>query len=436
MARSRAVTDCYQPLEACYELTRRCLEVCIEHRNPVAIITKASLIRRDADLLGQLARVAGARVYLSIPFDDARTGRKYAYLPPEARRGAATDRSWDLYAFGACVSAMRTGQEYDPRLQHDLYPALGAVDDPSTRKLKLIARKCLAKQPEHRFASATDLGAALERALHPPPRWRSRLLAGIAVALIALLFGLAQLAGARHARGGSPDLFWSHVVHLGMLSLFFARAVWVSRRARPRLELSRFMPWVWLSFAAYYAFNAWKDMQPAEPWWFGAADATISNVTGCCLLLAACAVWMPTRPEHAGAGYRVLRAMIWATWAALAALAVWAAATTAAGDAERAVLLVSLPSSLFVGFALGMLALGLGQKSLQAPMLGVSVLLVYALLQVVYPAFAWIQSLDVGLLIAVYGLGMIGKLALFLCVESTLRSWSLFGYEGQLSDEW
>ena len=60
----------------------------------------------------------------------------------------------------------------------------------------------------------------------------------------------------------------------------------------------------------------------------------------------------------------------------------------------------------------------------------------YALLQVVYPAFAWIEQFDVGLLIAVYGTGMVGKLALFLCVESTVRSWSLVGYEGQLSDEW
>ncbi len=44
-------TDCYQPLEASYRLTRRCLEACLEHANSVAIITKASLVRRDAELL-------------------------------------------------------------------------------------------------------------------------------------------------------------------------------------------------------------------------------------------------------------------------------------------------------------------------------------------------------------------------------------------------
>ena len=63
-------TDCYQPLEAVYELTRRCLETALAFRNPVAIITKAALVRRDAELLAELARVAGARVLVSIAFAD------------------------------------------------------------------------------------------------------------------------------------------------------------------------------------------------------------------------------------------------------------------------------------------------------------------------------------------------------------------------------
>lgn len=69
-------TDCYQPLEASYRLTRRCLEACLELRNPVAIITKASLIRRDVELLAELTRSAGARVFVSIPFADPVIGRK------------------------------------------------------------------------------------------------------------------------------------------------------------------------------------------------------------------------------------------------------------------------------------------------------------------------------------------------------------------------
>ncbi len=61
------VTDCYQPLEASYRLTRGCLEVCAEYRNPVGIITKAPLIERDLDLLRELRERAGVSVTVSIP---------------------------------------------------------------------------------------------------------------------------------------------------------------------------------------------------------------------------------------------------------------------------------------------------------------------------------------------------------------------------------
>ena len=44
------VTDCYQPLEASYHLTRACLQVCLAYKNPVGIITKSALVRRDAEL--------------------------------------------------------------------------------------------------------------------------------------------------------------------------------------------------------------------------------------------------------------------------------------------------------------------------------------------------------------------------------------------------
>jgi DNA repair photolyase len=64
------VTDCYQPLEASYRLTRGCLEVCAEYRNPVGIITKSPLIERDLDLLQELQRNAGVSVSVSVPIWD------------------------------------------------------------------------------------------------------------------------------------------------------------------------------------------------------------------------------------------------------------------------------------------------------------------------------------------------------------------------------
>jgi DNA repair photolyase len=63
-------TDCYQPLEASYRLTRRCLEVCLEHKNPVSIITKGGVIQRDIELIAELAQVASVHVFITIPFLD------------------------------------------------------------------------------------------------------------------------------------------------------------------------------------------------------------------------------------------------------------------------------------------------------------------------------------------------------------------------------
>jgi DNA repair photolyase len=65
------VTDPYQPVERRLRLTRRCLEVLAEFRNPVSIITKNHLVARDAELLGELARYGAASVSLSITTLDA-----------------------------------------------------------------------------------------------------------------------------------------------------------------------------------------------------------------------------------------------------------------------------------------------------------------------------------------------------------------------------
>jgi len=63
-------TDCYQPLEASYRLTRGCLEACADYRNPVAVITKSPLIERDLDVLLSLHRDASLGVTVSIPIWD------------------------------------------------------------------------------------------------------------------------------------------------------------------------------------------------------------------------------------------------------------------------------------------------------------------------------------------------------------------------------
>jgi DNA repair photolyase len=60
------ITDAYQPIERRLGLTRQCLEVFLEFRNPVALITKNHLITRDIDLLVQLAKFQAVSVCISL----------------------------------------------------------------------------------------------------------------------------------------------------------------------------------------------------------------------------------------------------------------------------------------------------------------------------------------------------------------------------------
>jgi DNA repair photolyase len=60
------VTDCYQPAERKFQLTRRCLEVLAKFRNPVGILTKNRLVTRDLDILSELAQHRAVAVNLSV----------------------------------------------------------------------------------------------------------------------------------------------------------------------------------------------------------------------------------------------------------------------------------------------------------------------------------------------------------------------------------
>ncbi len=87
------ITDCYQPIEASYGITRACLDVCAELRNPVAITTKGFLVVRDRDVLADVNERASARVAISIPFADGDAVRSLEPMaPPPSRRFEAIRR--------------------------------------------------------------------------------------------------------------------------------------------------------------------------------------------------------------------------------------------------------------------------------------------------------------------------------------------------------
>lgn len=70
------VTDCYQPIERKLKLTRSCLEVLVEFRNPFSIITKNALVTRDLDLLKEMACFQGVMVLISVTTLDAKLAEK------------------------------------------------------------------------------------------------------------------------------------------------------------------------------------------------------------------------------------------------------------------------------------------------------------------------------------------------------------------------
>jgi DNA repair photolyase len=71
-----ANTDCYQPVEREWKLTRQVIEILHEARHPLAIVTKSSLVERDIDLLAPMAKDGLVHVSMSIAHLDNDLGRR------------------------------------------------------------------------------------------------------------------------------------------------------------------------------------------------------------------------------------------------------------------------------------------------------------------------------------------------------------------------
>ena len=112
-------TDCYQPVERKKRLTRRCLEVLLEFRNPVVIITKNHLVTRDIDVLSELARYDCVGVTLSLTTLDLHLS---SVLEPRASRPARR-----LAAIRSLADAGNPGGD----LQAPMIPALPDAEAPA-----------------------------------------------------------------------------------------------------------------------------------------------------------------------------------------------------------------------------------------------------------------------------------------------------------------
>ncbi|MEQ8847375.1 PA0069 family radical SAM protein [Botrimarina sp.] len=98
------VTDCYQPLERKLEITRRCLAVAAECRQPVGVVTKNRLVTRDLDLLSELAEHRAAVVAISLTTLD--TGLARRMEPRTSTPDARLEAIRELAGAGVPVHAM------------------------------------------------------------------------------------------------------------------------------------------------------------------------------------------------------------------------------------------------------------------------------------------------------------------------------------------
>jgi DNA repair photolyase len=123
-------TDCYQPAERRFRLTRGCLEVLAEFRQPVGIVTKNFLVTRDIDLLAELARHQCVRVHLSITTLDAGLA---ARLEPRAARPEHRLRAIRLLAAAGVPVRVLVAPVIPGLTDHELPAILGAAAEAGAR---------------------------------------------------------------------------------------------------------------------------------------------------------------------------------------------------------------------------------------------------------------------------------------------------------------
>jgi DNA repair photolyase len=125
------VTDCYQPAERHFQLTRKCLEVFAEFRNPVGIVTKNFLVTRDRDLLGELAKWKCAVVYVTITTLDAELAGK---LEPRAARPEHRLRAIRMLAEAGVPVGVMTAPIIPGLTEHEVPAILDAAAKAGARR--------------------------------------------------------------------------------------------------------------------------------------------------------------------------------------------------------------------------------------------------------------------------------------------------------------
>ncbi len=118
-------TDPYQPIEARYYVMRQVLEVLAEFNHPVTVVTKGTLVERDADILGTMGQAGLAKVGISVTtLDPALSRLMEPRAPTPARR----------------LAAIRTLTEAGCPVRVMVAPVVPALTDPELESILTAAR--------------------------------------------------------------------------------------------------------------------------------------------------------------------------------------------------------------------------------------------------------------------------------------------------------
>ncbi len=120
------ITDCYQPAERHYQITRQCLEVLVQSRQAFAIVTKNALVVRDLDLLQQAAAQKTVHVNISVTSLDAQLTRK---LEPRTSTPSARLRAIERLAEAGIPVATMVAPVVPGLTDHEMPSILEAVRD-------------------------------------------------------------------------------------------------------------------------------------------------------------------------------------------------------------------------------------------------------------------------------------------------------------------
>jgi len=195
-----ANTDCYQPAERRYGITRRLIELLAECSHPLTLVTKSALVERDLDLLGPMGRANLAKVFVTVTTLDRRLARRLEPRAPAPQRRLDTIRA--LAQAGVPVGVMMAPvipALNDKSIEESLAAAAQAGATMAgyqmlrlPNELKALFREWLATHVPQRAAHVMSLVQQLRNGRDNDPRFGTRMTGtGNYADLIAKRFELA-----------------------------------------------------------------------------------------------------------------------------------------------------------------------------------------------------------------------------------------------------